>query len=134
MTVSPIGGGRTTIGRTTIIKEFGFEAAHHFPHKPADHANTRMHGHSFRVEVALTGAPDPATGCVVDFEDLDRALAAVRDRLDHHLLNTVPGLGTPSLENLARWIAEQLRPQFAALASVTVRRPSCGEAARFEPT
>lgn len=119
-------------GRFTITKEFGFEAAHHFPHKPADHANTRMHGHSFRVEVALGGEPDAVSGCVVDFEDLDRALAAVRDQLDHHLLNTVPNLSTPSLENLARWIAGQLQPQFAALQSVTVRRPSCGEAARYD--
>ncbi|MCB2107097.1 MAG: 6-carboxytetrahydropterin synthase [Rhodobacteraceae bacterium] len=119
-------------GRFTIIKEFGFEAAHHFPHKPEDHPNTRMHGHSFRVDVALNGEPDPVTGCVADFEDINRALAAVRDKLDHHLLNSIPDLKTPSLENLARWIADQLKPQFAALQSVTVRRPSCGESARYE--
>jgi 6-pyruvoyltetrahydropterin/6-carboxytetrahydropterin synthase len=118
-------------GRFHIVKEFGFEAAHHFPHKPQGHENTRLHGHSFRVEVELAGEPDPATGCVVDFEDVSREIALVRAELDHHLLNAVPGLAAPSLENIARWIAERLQPKFPQLASVTVRRPSCGEACRF---
>ncbi|MEQ9448997.1 MAG: 6-carboxytetrahydropterin synthase, partial [Rhodospirillaceae bacterium] len=73
-------------GRFTIIKEFGFEAAHTFAHKPEGHENTRVHGHSFKVEVALGGQPDPATGCVIDFEDLTRALEGVRAKLDHHFL------------------------------------------------
>jgi len=118
-------------GRFHIVKEFGFEAAHHFPHKPDGHENTRMHGHSFRVEVELAGEPDAVSGCVVDFEDVGREIDKVRDKLDHHLLNTVPGLATPSLENLARWIAEQIRPKFPQLVAVTVRRPSCGESCRY---
>ncbi len=119
-------------GRHTIVKEFGFEAAHRFLHKPAGHENTRVHGHSFRVEVALTGVPDPATGCVVDFEALDAALTVLRAQLDHHMLNEIDGLGTPSLENVSRWIAERLKPHFAALSSVTVRRPTLGESARYD--
>lgn len=119
-------------GRFHIVKEFGFEAAHHFPHKPAGHENTRMHGHSFRVEVELAGEPDAATGCVVDFEEVSREIANVRDQLDHHLLNSVPGLATPSLEHLARWIAERLQAKFPQLTAVTVRRPSCGESCRFD--
>lgn len=118
--------------RFHIVKEFGFEAAHSFGHKPAGHENTRVHGHSFRVEVALAGEPDPKTGCVVDFEILSTALAAVREKLDHHFLNDLPDLGIPSLENLASWIADQLTPGFPALRSVTVRRPSLGESCRFE--
>ncbi|MBL8643820.1 MAG: 6-carboxytetrahydropterin synthase [Rhodospirillaceae bacterium] len=117
--------------RFHIVKEFGFEAAHHFPHKPEGHENTRMHGHSFKVEVELAGEPDKISGCVVDFEDVTRELNLVRDQLDHHLLNTVPGLATPSLENIARWIAEKLNPKFPQLTAVTVRRPSCGEACRY---
>ncbi|MDX2142165.1 MAG: 6-carboxytetrahydropterin synthase [Rhodospirillaceae bacterium] len=117
--------------RFHIVKEFGFEAAHHFPHKPDGHENTRMHGHSFKVEVELAGEPDAVTGCVVDFEDVARAIVAVREQLDHHLLNTVPGLEKPSLEHIARWIAEKLQTKFPQLVSITVRRPSCGEACRY---
>ena len=120
--------------RFHIVKEFGFEAAHAFGHKPAGHENTRVHGHSFRVEVELAGEPDAATGCVVDFEILTAALNSVRDKLDHHFLNDLPGLGIPSLENIARWIADQLQPRFPALQSVTVRRPSLGESCRFDVT
>jgi len=119
-------------GRYHIVKEFGFEAAHTFGHKPAGHENTRVHGHSFRVEVALAGEPDATTGCVIDFETVNAALARVREKLDHHFLNDIAGLGTPSLENLAGWIAGELRPQFPQLTSVTVRRPTLGEACRFD--
>jgi 6-pyruvoyltetrahydropterin/6-carboxytetrahydropterin synthase len=119
-------------GRFEIVKEFGFEAAHTFGHKPAGHENTRVHGHSFKVEVALTGAPDPVSGCVVDFEDVTRAINAVRARLDHHFLNDIDGLGTPSLENLARWIAGQLTPALPQVVSVTVRRPTLGESCRYD--
>jgi 6-pyruvoyltetrahydropterin/6-carboxytetrahydropterin synthase len=119
-------------GRFHIVKEFGFEAAHYFGHKPPGHENTRVHGHSFKVEVALSGEPDADTGCVVDFETVTKALDAVRSRLDHHFLNDVPDLGTPSLENLARWIAGELHASFPQLASVTVRRPTLGESCRFD--
>lgn len=115
-----------------ITKEFGFEAAHHFPHKPAGHENTRMHGHSFRVEVELAGEPDARSGCVVDFEDVTREIGSIRADLDHRLLNEIAGLSTPSLENLARWIAERLKAKLPQLAAVTVRRPSCGEACRYD--
>ena len=118
-------------GRFHIIKEFGFEAAHTFGHKPAGHENTRIHGHSFKVEVALSGEPDAVSGCVVDFETVTEAIDGVRAKLDHHFLNDIAGLGTPSLENLARWIAGELRPHFPQLASVTVRRPTLGESCCF---
>lgn len=117
------------MARFHITKEFGFEAAHHFPHKPDGHENTRMHGHSFKVEVELAGEPDATTGCVVDFEDVTREINVVRAQLDHHLLNSIEGLSTPSLEHIARWIACKLN--FPQLVAVTVRRPSCGEACRF---
>ena len=119
-------------GRFEIVKEFGFEAAHTFAHKAAGHENTRVHGHSFKVEVALVGAPDPVSGCVVDFEDVGRAIADVRGRLDHHFLNDIEGLGSPSLENLARWIGGELKKALPQVASVTVRRPSLGESCRYE--
>ena len=119
-------------GRFEIIKEFGFEAAHSFAHKPEGHENTRVHGHSFRVEVALRGEPDKTSGCVADFENVNAALQSVRNKLDHHFLNNIPGLATPSLENLAAWIAGELRLLLPQLSSVTVRRPTLGESCRFD--
>ena len=120
-------------GKFEIVKEFGFEAAHTFAHKTPWHENTRVHGHSFTVAVSLVGAPDPVSGCVVDFEDVGRAIGDVRAKLDHHFLNDIAGIGIPSLENLARWIAAELKPAFPALARVSVSRPSLGETCHYEP-
>jgi 6-pyruvoyltetrahydropterin/6-carboxytetrahydropterin synthase len=119
-------------GRFHIVKEFGFEAAHYFGHKPAGHENTRVHGHSFKVEVELSGEPGADNGCVVDFENITAAIETVRGKLDHHFLNDIEGLGTPSLENLARWIAAQMGATFPQLTSVTVRRPTLGESCRYD--
>src|SRR5690242_9880169 len=57
-----------------IRLEFTFDAAHFFADKPAEHGYRRMHGHSFRAVVGVNGAPDPATGFVVDFAELEAAL------------------------------------------------------------
>lgn len=110
-----------------IAYRFGFDAAHHFDHFPAGHPNRNVHGHSFQVEVALEGRPDPATGFVADFALLQSACRAVADGLDHRMLNEVPGLEKPSLENLARHVAQALLPAFPSLCRVTVRRDSAGQ-------
>src|SRR3546814_6665459 len=52
---------------------------------PEGHPNRRVHGHSFKVRVWLDGAVSPVTGLVRHFEDFQRALDALRDRLDHHM-------------------------------------------------
>lgn len=108
-----------------IAYEFGFDAAHRFHHGPEEHPYRRLHGHSFLVEVALAGAPDPMTGFIVDFARLEAAGDDVRRTLDHAMLNEVPGLEAPSLENIARWVWARLAPEFPQLSRVTVRRPSC---------
>ena len=64
------------------------------------------------------------TGFMVDFETLEKACAKLHETIDHNFLNEIPGLETPSLENISRWIWQQLAPQFARLHRVTVRRDS----------
>jgi len=109
-----------------IRKEFVFEAAHYFGHKPDGHPYKRLHGHSYWAEIALAGTPDDR-GWVEDFADVDAALSEVKGELDHRLLNEIEGLEAPSLEIIAMWIAERLSQRFPTLKSVSVRRPSCGE-------
>ena len=115
-----------------ISYRFGFDAAHHFDHFPPGHPNRAIHGHSFQVEVAIEGEPDPATGFVADYEELERACREIREALDHRMLNEIHGLGTPSLENLSVWIWRALQPRFAKLAQVTVRRDSCGQSCSYK--
>ena len=93
-------------------------------HKPVGHKYRALHGHSFRAEIAVRGEPQAETGFIVDFECLGKACEELRETLDHNFLNEIPGLETPSLENISRWIWQRLAIQFTGLYRVTVRRDS----------
>jgi len=110
-----------------ITKEFRFDAAHFLPGMPEGHPYRRMHGHSFRVAVTLSGAPDPATGWIADFSEIETALLRLRDELDHATLNDLPGLANPTLELIAGWIAARLAPALPSLKRVGLHRDSVGE-------
>ena len=114
-----------------LAYRFGFDAAHYFAHFPAAHPNHGIHGHSFQVEVAMRGEPDPQTGFVVDFAQIEILCAELRDALDHRVLNEVDGLAKPSLENLCRWIWLRLAPRLPSLSRVTVRRDSSGQSCSY---
>ncbi len=116
-----------------IVKEFAFDAAHFLPTAAEGHPYRRMHGHSFRAEVALAGTPEPISGWLVDFAVIEAALATLRDRLDHRTLNDIPGLSVPTLENLSAWIYRELEALLPGLTRVTVRRPSSGESCTYRP-
>ncbi|HWI28117.1 MAG TPA: 6-carboxytetrahydropterin synthase QueD [Stellaceae bacterium] len=118
---------------TEIVKEFRFDAAHFLPTAPEGHPYRRMHGHSFKVEVEITGTPDPQQGWIVDFGVVEARLASLRERLDHRLLNEVDGLALPTLERLAEWIYAALAPELPGLARITVRREASGEACTYRP-
>lgn len=103
-----------------LKKLFYFEAAHHLPRVPAGHKCARVHGHSYRVELALRGPVDPQTGWLVDFAVLDDAWSGLHQRFDHHMLNEVPGLENPTCENLCMYIWGALLPRLPQLGAVTV--------------
>jgi 6-pyruvoyltetrahydropterin/6-carboxytetrahydropterin synthase len=114
-----------------IAYEFGFDAAHFFGHEPVGHPYRQLHGHSFTAEVVVAGETDAVTGFVLDFAELERAGAELRAQLDHALLNDIPGLEVPSLENIACWLWTKLKPSFPGLCRVIVRRPSCRQACTY---
>jgi len=115
-----------------LSKQFRFEAAHTLSGRAVDaDASRRIHGHSYRAKIVVRGTPDPESGMVVDLGVLDQALAAVRDELDHRLLDEVPGLGPATIENLAAWIWRSLQPACSGLARVTVYRDSIGDACSY---
>jgi 6-pyruvoyltetrahydropterin/6-carboxytetrahydropterin synthase len=105
---------------TTIVREIRFEAAHYLPRTPAGHKCQRLHGHSYVVEIHVTGTLDPHTGWVLDFDDLSRAFEPIRMMLDHHTLNEINGLDNPTSEILAAWIWARLAPQLPGLSAVVV--------------
>ena len=103
-----------------ITQAFTFEAAHRLPNVPETHRCHRMHGHSYRVELTVSGAVDPRTGWVVDFFDMESIFAPVLLQLDHYCLNEVAGLDNPTAENIAAWIWHRTKGGLPGLASVKV--------------
>ena len=41
--------------KVELVKEFTFEAAHHLPRVPEGHKCRLLHGHGYRVEIAIFG-------------------------------------------------------------------------------
>jgi len=91
-----------------IFREFTFEAAHRLIQVPDGHKCSRLHGHSYRVQIRVAGPVGQQTGWVMDFQDITDAFAPLHDQLDHRYLNEVAGLANPTSENLARWIWDRL--------------------------
>ena len=115
-----------------IFKEFTFEAAHHLAvNVPAGHPYSKLHGHSFKVEIFMRGEPDEKTGWVADFGEIERQLQRVREELDHNYLNDIEGLQLPTLENITRWIWNRLHNRLPGLHRVLVRRGTCGEGCAY---
>jgi len=114
-----------------LFKIFQIEAAHYLPNVPEGHKCRRMHGHSFRIEVHVSGEVDPELGWVMDFADLKVAFRPLYDQLDHRCLNDIEGLENPTSENLARWIWRRLKPELAGLKAIVVQE-TCTSGCRYE--
>ena len=103
-----------------LVKEYRFEAAHRLPHVPAGHKCARLHGHSFKVELAIRGPVDEHTGWFLDYAEVDAAWAPIHEVLDHNYLNEVGGLENPTSEHLARWLWRRIKAVLPSLERVVV--------------
>lgn len=104
-----------------LFKEFGFESAHSLPNVPEGHKCARLHGHSFRIRVTVSGPVGEDTGWVLDFADLKAAVQPTVDALDHRYLNEIEGLENPTSERIAEWIWHRVVADLPGLTSVEVR-------------
>jgi len=113
-----------------IFKTCTLESAHRLPNVPPGHKCARVHGHSFRVELHVSGPVDERLGWVMDFAEVGSAFEPLYRQLDHHYLNDVPGLDNPTSENLARWIWGELKPRLPQLSRVVVHE-TCTSGATY---
>ncbi len=102
-----------------IYRDFHFDAAHRLPFVPEGHKCGRMHGHTYRLRVWCRG-PINAEGMVVDYAVIAEKVGVVLDRVDHRVLNEVPGLENPTTEVLAPWLFEQIRSVLPEVSRVEV--------------
>jgi 6-pyruvoyltetrahydropterin/6-carboxytetrahydropterin synthase len=103
-----------------LRKTFQFEAAHLLPRLPKSHKCRRLHGHSFKVDIVVTGECDPKLGWLMDYAEISRRFRPIWEKLDHRYLNELPGLENPTSEEIAVWIWKKLKPKLPLLTEVVV--------------
>jgi 6-pyruvoyltetrahydropterin/6-carboxytetrahydropterin synthase len=108
------------VDRVELVREYRFESAHLLPRVPEGHKCRRLHGHSFKIEVAIAGPIDRETGWLLDFADIDQVVRPVVEELDHRYLNEIEGLENPTSEILARWLWHRVAPGLPGLTAVIV--------------
>lgn len=110
------------LNRVRITRKATFEAAHHLPNHYGKCAN--LHGHSYKLEVTVSGCIDaealksidvenktaylnPEIGMVLDFGTLKTHMKMITDRYDHSNLNDYFRL--PTAEIMAVSIFKELQ-------------------------
>lgn len=89
----------------SVTKGFHFEASHSLP--DYDGACQRLHGHSYKMQVTVSGCVDNNTGMIVDFNILKSVVnKEVVDKYDHQHLNDF--FPNPTAENMVWHIFKQL--------------------------
>lgn len=98
--------------KATITKRFRFEAAHQLQDWPPDHKCSRLHGHSYVLEITVSGPIEHKgdyPGCIIDFAILGTFVKHyIVDRWDHQNLNEIVGMPNTTAEDLAQFIFKEL--------------------------
>ncbi len=81
-----------------------------------------LHGHNWKVEIAVTSSKLDKIGMVIDFKFLKEKLYNLLDKLDHNYLNNIDYFKkiNPTSENIAKYIYDNLKSKVPNLYSVTV--------------
>ena len=110
-----------------VSQRFFFDAAHTLKREVEADSSLRIHGHTYNVEVMLSGQPDPLTGMVMDLGLVREAIAQLSIKLDHHMLDDIEGLGPATLENLCTFVWRELATSVAGISAVRIWRESVGD-------
>jgi len=96
-----------------IGRRFTFVAAHVLANLPDGHKCSRLHGHTYTVEIELIASRLTPPGFVTDFGDLAPFRRYLDGHIDHRHLNEVLDV-EPTSENLAEhfftWCVTYLEP------------------------
>ncbi len=83
-----------------------------------------VHGHNYKVQVAMEGAELDENGLLYDFAELKKRLRATSEYLDHQFINDLKPFDSinPSAENIARFFCDEIQKDLkdAAIAFVKV--------------
>lgn len=89
-----------------------------------------LHGHNYRVQVALAGELDE-NGLLYDFAELKKRVRGISEYLDHKFLNELKPFDqlNPSAENIAKFfydeIQREIKPGTVAFVRIWETDTSC---------
>jgi 6-pyruvoyltetrahydropterin/6-carboxytetrahydropterin synthase len=83
---------------------------------------SRLHGHTWKVEVFVLGEELDNVGILVDYAVLKEELQKIVEEFDHSFLNDFEKIGNPTSENIAKYIFKNLKnlPESVKLEKVRV--------------
>lgn len=113
-----------------------FAAAHNLINYQGDCEN--LHGHNWKVDVAVTARELDKAGLGIDFKVLKREANVIINELDHKYLNENPAFQniSPSSENISRYLyyrlSERLNNDNIKIESVAVWESDNASACYYE--
>lgn len=90
-----------------------------------------LHGHSWKVQVFLSGDKLDKVGMLIDFKKIKSSLAKTLEKYDHKFLNKVLKFN-PTAENIAKNIYQELKKPYVLIAKVTVWESATAKASYWE--
>ncbi len=113
-----------------LSHKFSFDSAHSLPNVPEDHKCRRLHGHTFHVEVRVSGPVGETSGWVMDYGQMKEVVRPVIAELDHRHLNEIEGLENPTSEHIAIWIWNRIAAGLPGLTAVCIHE-TCNTACTY---
>jgi 6-pyruvoyltetrahydropterin/6-carboxytetrahydropterin synthase len=110
-----------------------FEASHYIDAPAGAPHYKRVHGHSFVVTASVASQQPDKDGWVMDLGALEDLLKRTLGRLDHQVLNDVPGLEKPTFENILLWIESQMKAEGVSPSRLEIERPTLRQRAVYTP-
>ncbi|MDD2898848.1 MAG: 6-carboxytetrahydropterin synthase QueD [Desulfuromonadaceae bacterium] len=113
-----------------------FAAAHNLMNYQGDCEN--LHGHNWKVEVAVTALELDKAGLGIDFKVLKREAGSIINELDHKYLNDIAAFKgiSPSSELISKYlferISERLNNDNIKVESITVWESDNASACYYE--
>jgi 6-pyruvoyltetrahydropterin/6-carboxytetrahydropterin synthase len=103
-----------------LMVESSFDAAHQLVGHKGPCEN--LHGHTWKVQVFISGSGLNKMGMIMDFKLIKTHLASIVSKLDHTNLNALAPFKktNPTSENVAKYVFEQLTKKIPALKKVTI--------------
>ncbi len=114
-----------------------FAAAHQL--RALEGGCEHLHGHNWKVEVAVVGSSLGDDGLLMDFRVIKNYTKEIIDELDHKFLNEIDAFKSaePSSENIARYIFEtltnRLNVEGVRVSKVTAWESDSASASYMEP-